>query len=117
MANGAATFTNSDREAAYSDTLDRIQGADDLVSVYDQYADLQLSDLKKKLETRLGQATVGSRSALNFDLALYRSLRYAVASSRHCLVLGEVNNIRELYEGYRLRYPSENEAGGNEKLK
>lgn len=115
--NGAHTFKTADRESSYADLLDQIQGADDTASIYDDFTDLTLPELKESLTKRLSSPKLKDRDALYFDLALYRSLRYAAASSRHCMVLGKVNNIREIYEGYRLRYPTEKAADGNTKLK
>ena len=116
MSNGAAGYTTDERKIAISDVRDYILGAPDVKSVYDQFENISLTDLKALLEPRIKSALLEDRSALHYDLALYRSLRYAVAGGRHCLVLGQVNNLRELYEGYRLRYPSEEDPKGNPTL-
>ncbi len=106
MSNGAESYTAAERKFAYNAALDHIKGTVDTQSVYDAHDDLEVSDLKTDLDKRLASADLVNRTHLNFDLALYRSLRYASASSKHCLVLGAVNNLRELYEGYRITHPS-----------
>ncbi len=105
--NYAHEFEPKKRKRAIDRILDYAQGTEDRVSVYDQFADLKFEDLKTQLERRLLTATLEERTRLNFDLALFRDLRYAVAGSRHCLKLGVVNNIRELYEGQRLLEPND----------
>ena len=104
--NHAQKYQPSDRKSAMDLVLDYINGTEDTVSVYDQYPDLTFSALKAELAARAGQATLKDRTELNFDLALCRDLHYAVASPRHCLILGQVNNLRELYEVYRLMLPT-----------
>lgn len=106
MSNGAEKYTPRERNTAFQKQLLSIRGVEDTESVYDAYDDLELTDFKADLEKRLESATLNQRTKLHFDLALYRSLRYAACSSKHCLVLGAVNNLRELYEGSRLLYPS-----------
>lgn len=106
MSNGADKYQPDDRATAIDEVMDVIQGTTDTTSVYDAYSSLSLPELKSEIESML-QGDLTQRTELHFKLALYRSLRYAVASSKHCLVLGAVNNVRELYEGIRLMYPSE----------
>lgn len=106
MSNGADKYSPDDRATAIDAVVDAIQGTVDVSSPYDAYSSLELPELKEELKGLLGQ-DLTVRTELQFKLALYRSLRYAAASSKHCLVLGAVNNIRELYEGIRLLYPSE----------
>lgn len=107
MSNGADNYKSGDRKDAISTVLDTIQGTPDLTSVYDQFSDLQQTEMKADLTSRIEKEKLEDRHQLHFDLALYRGLRYAAASSKHCLVLGMVNNVRELYEGQRMRYPDD----------
>jgi hypothetical protein len=109
MSNESDKYKPDERSDAQSRLQDVIQGTEDLKSIYDPYSDLTLPELKSELEELQGGGTIAQRTEYNFKLALYRSLRYASASSKHCLVLGAVNNMRELYEGQRLLYPSENQ--------
>lgn len=116
MSNGAKNYKAGDRKEAIDTLLDTLQGTPDQKSVYDDYSDLQLTDMKSELTSKLGSATLKDRDQLHFDLALYRSLRYAAVGSKHCLVLGAINNIRELYEGQVLRHPNDEDPEGNTKL-
>lgn len=102
---GVDKFEAKERDAGLASVLDYIKGASEYGSLYDDLGDLQASELKASLEKQISTATPAQRAKLNFDLALLRSLQYAVASSRHCLVLGVVNGVRELYEGSRLTGP------------
>jgi NH3-dependent NAD+ synthetase len=109
MSNGAESYTADERKFSYNAVLDHIKGTVDTQSAYDAYDDLELTSMRTQLDERLQKATLEDRTELNFKLALYRSLRYASASSKHCLVLGTVNNLRELYEGLRITRPSSDE--------
>jgi len=104
--NHSHKFEPDKRKSAMDLVLDYILGTEDTVSVYDQFPDLTFESLKQELASRAASATLKERTQLNFDLALCRDLHYGVATSRHCLILGQVNNLRELYEVYRLMLPS-----------
>jgi hypothetical protein len=71
----------------------------------EQYPDLKFEELEDEISGLLETASQKDRMELNFKLGLLRSLRYSVAGSRHCLVLGGVGGLRELYEGKRLVAP------------
>lgn len=106
MSNGADKYSPDDRIAAFVKVQDVTQGREDVVSVYDQFPTLELSPLREEIMQKAAE-NLSVRTELQFKMALYRSLRYAVASSQHCLRLGKKGNLRELYEGARLLYPSE----------
>ena len=95
----------ADRESGIAALMDYIKGGSDYGSIFEAYPDLTFDDLEREILAAIPKATVSEREQLHFNLALCRSLRYAVASSRHCLILGAVNGIRELYEGNRLTRP------------
>ncbi len=92
----------SKRDAAIKRLLDHVRGGGDAGEVFDDYPGLDFGELEASVAGKIRSAGPAERHSLHFDLALLRSLRYSVASSKHCLVLGAVNGIRMLYEGVRL---------------
>ncbi len=107
MSNRADKFKSKDRKQSISYVQGIIKGTEDVESVYDQYSSLELPELEAEIQS-LSRMTLAARTEFHFKLALYRSLRYASANSKHVLALGLVNNVRELYEGQRIMFPSEN---------
>lgn len=103
--NGAQHFEPEKRTAAIASLLDYIRGASSPDSLYDSVSGLQFTAEQEALLSDLQKATRKDLHKIHFELALYRSARYAVASSYHTQVLGHVNGIRELYEGVRLINP------------
>lgn len=107
--NGAHKFKPKERTEEFTRVQDYIQGAEDTKSVYDFFEDLELTDLKQKVEKKI-KSTLKDRTELHFELALYRDLRYAARGSKYCWgILGTVNNLRELYEGKRIMHPSQDD--------
>lgn len=90
------------RQAGIDRLLDHIRGGVPLQSLYEAYADLSFAEVEAACQELVRTVTPINRHQLHFQLALLRSLRYAVASSKHCLRLGAINGVRELYEGQRL---------------
>lgn len=103
--NGAQNYEPDKRIAAIARLLDYINGASDNDSFYDTASSMKFTAEEAVLLAELKKATRRDLHKLHFDLALYRSARYAVAGSYYTQVLGQVNGIRELYEGVRLLNP------------
>ena len=108
---GQDKFKPADRADGAAKLKDFVKGASDYGSIFEDYPRLNkdFPDMEKDLTARLKTATPKELASIHFDLALLRSLRDAVASSRYCLILGAVNGIRELYEGARMTLPLEPE--------
>lgn len=91
-----------DRQEGIDRLKDYLKGGADYGSIMEKQSDIECSDLKDETEGMLDGASPAKRPELHFQLALYRSLRYSVASAKHCLVHGAVGGIHELAQGQRL---------------
>ena len=100
--NGHQYLDIARRQEGIERLLDWVRGGAALQSLIEQYPDLTFEELEGEVGSLVHKATPTQRIDLHFKLALLRSLRYSVATSKHCLILGAVNGVRELYEGQRL---------------
>jgi hypothetical protein len=90
------------REEAIVALRDYMRGGGQLKSLIEQQSDLECSELKADLTQRVSNAKPEDQTSLHFRLSLYRSMRYATASSHYCRSLSRANELRQLYEGQRL---------------
>ena len=100
--NGHQYLDPDRRQEGIDRLLDWVRGGASLQSLVEQYPDLKFDAVEAEVKSLIKKATATQRLDLHFKLALLRSLRYSVATSKHCLILGAVNGVRELYEGQRL---------------
>lgn len=99
---GHQYLSPADRQKGIDNILDHLRGGRPLASIIEDYPSLDFAQLEGEVKGLIKSATPDQRQTLHFRLALLRSLRYSVASAKHCAVLGAVNGVRELYEGQRL---------------
>jgi DNA-binding transcriptional MerR regulator len=103
--------TDSDiRQEGIDRLLDHIRAGTPLGNIIELYEDLSFAEVEARAAQLVAERLPEERQELHFQLALLRSLRYSVASSKHCLRLGAINGVRELYEGQRLLFAEPEEA-------
>jgi hypothetical protein len=103
---GHQSINPKERQEGIDRLLDHLRSGAPLGSIIELYASLDFEEVKAAAEKLISTVKPATRAELHFTLALLRGLRYSVASSKHCLRLGAVNGVRELYEGQRLVYQS-----------
>lgn len=99
---GHDTLNPDKREEAIVALKDYLRGGGKRESIMEQQGDMECTKLKGELEGMLHTTKAGTQTALHFKLALYRSLRYSVASSCYIRSLSYANELRQFYEGQRL---------------
>jgi hypothetical protein len=90
------------REEGIVTIRDYLRGGGQLKSLVENQSDLKCSELKSDLAQRISNTKPEDQTSLHFRLSLYRSLRYATASSHYCRSLSRANELRQRYEGQRL---------------
>ncbi len=93
-----------ERQEGIDRVRDYLKGGAEYGSIIEQQSNLEFSDLKQEAEAMLASPSPAKRPELHFKLALYRSLKYSVAGSKHCLIHGAVGGIHELAQGQRLMH-------------
>lgn len=105
---GQDKWRMGDREPGRMKLVQYANGQGDYHSIFEDYDSLEFKEKKAEVKALVQSATPRERAELHFELALYRSLRYAVCSSKYCLALGLTGGNRELHEGIRLMHDMDN---------